>query len=162
MPLSWNEIRHNAIRFANAWAGARSESAEKQTFWNEFFEAFGLKRRLVATFEEPVKNIRGQYSFIDLFWPGVVLVEHKSFGKDLHKAETQAYQYIRDLANDPARRDEIPRAFKNADPKRDGKTLNCDIMSGFGLSKNALGSKLDRYRYMLLNNSRINVKRTIF
>ncbi len=48
MPLSWNEIRHNAIRFANSWAGARSESAGKQTFWNEFFEAFGLKRRLVG------------------------------------------------------------------------------------------------------------------
>lgn len=63
MPISWNEIRHNAIRFARSWAGAQSESAEKQTFWNEFFEAFGLKRRLVATFEEPVKNIRGRHAF---------------------------------------------------------------------------------------------------
>jgi len=108
MPLSWNEIRHNAIRFANSWAGARSESAEKQTFWNEFFEAFGLKRRLVATFEEPVKNIRGQYSFIDLFWPGVVLVEHKSFGKDLGEAESQAFRYIQDLARE-GRVKEIPR-----------------------------------------------------
>jgi hypothetical protein len=108
MPLSWNEIRHNAIRFANSWAGAQSESAEKQTFWNEFFEAFGLKRRLVATFEEPVKNIRGQYNFIDLFWPGVVLVEHKSFGKDLGKAESQAFRYIQDLARD-GRVKEIPR-----------------------------------------------------
>jgi hypothetical protein len=108
MPLSWNESRHNAIRFANSWAGARSESAEKQTFWNEFFEAFGLKRRLVATFEEPVKNIRGQYSFIDLFWPGVVLVEHKSFGKDLGEAESQAFRYIQDLARE-GRVKEIPR-----------------------------------------------------
>ena len=37
MPLSWNEIRQNAIAFAREWAGARSEIAEKQTFWNEFF-----------------------------------------------------------------------------------------------------------------------------
>jgi len=108
MPLSWNEIRHNTIRFANTWAGARSESAEKQTFWNEFFEAFGLRRRLVATFEEPVKNIRGQYSYIDLFWSGVALVEHKSFGKDLGKAESQAFRYIQDLARE-GRADEIPR-----------------------------------------------------
>lgn len=108
MPLSWNEIRHNAIRFAKSWAGERSESAEKQTFWNEFFEAFGLKRRLVATFEEPVKNIRGQYGYIDLFWPGVALVEHKSFGKDLGKAESQAFRYIQDLARE-GRVKEIPR-----------------------------------------------------
>ena len=45
MPISWNEIRHNAIRFSRQWAGAKSERAEKQTFWNEFFEVFGLKRR---------------------------------------------------------------------------------------------------------------------
>jgi hypothetical protein len=108
MPVSWNEIRHNAIRFARDWTGAKSERAEKQTFWNEFFDVFGLKRRLVATFEEPVKNLRGQYGFIDLFWPGVVLVEHKSFGGDLGKAESQAFQYIQDLARD-GRDKEIPR-----------------------------------------------------
>jgi hypothetical protein len=31
MPISWNEIRQNAIHFSREWAGARSESAEKQT-----------------------------------------------------------------------------------------------------------------------------------
>ena len=43
MPISWNEIRHNAIKFSREWAGVKSESAEKQTFWNEFFEVFGIK-----------------------------------------------------------------------------------------------------------------------
>jgi hypothetical protein len=109
MPISWNEIRHNAIRFSRDWAGVRSESAEKQTFWNEFFQVFGIRRRVVASFEESVKKISGDYGRIDLFWPGIMLVEHKSFGEDLHKAETQAFQYIRDLANDPARHDDIPR-----------------------------------------------------
>jgi hypothetical protein len=108
MPLSWNEIRHNAIRFSKSWTGAHSERAEKQTFWNEFFEAFGLKRRLVATFEEPVRNIRGHYGSIDLFWPGVVLVEHKSFGEELGKAESQAFRYIQDLGRE-GREEEIPR-----------------------------------------------------
>src|SRR5256885_3857411 len=41
MPLAWNEIRHRAIKFANEWSSAASESADKQTFWNEFFDAFG-------------------------------------------------------------------------------------------------------------------------
>lgn len=109
MPISWNEIRHNAIKFSRDWAGVKSESAEKQTFWNEFFQVFGIKRRVVASFEESVKKISGDYSRIDLFWPGIMLVEHKSFGEDLHKAETQAFQYIRELAADPKRRDEIPR-----------------------------------------------------
>ena len=83
MPLSWNEIRHRAIAFSKEWTGAKSEQAEKQTFWNEFFEVFGLRRRTVATFEEPVKKISGDYGYIDLFWPGTVLVEHKTRGKDL-------------------------------------------------------------------------------
>ncbi|MBE0542480.1 MAG: class I SAM-dependent DNA methyltransferase [Verrucomicrobia bacterium] len=109
MPISWNEIRHNAIQFSRNWAGVTSESAEKQTYWNEFFQVFGIKRRVVASFEEAVKKISGEYGRIDLFWPGIMLVEHKSFGEDLHKAETQAFQYIRDLANDPARHDDIPR-----------------------------------------------------
>lgn len=108
MPLSWNEIRHNAIRFSNEWAGETREEAEGKSFWDEFFTVFGIRRRLVATFEEPVKNLRGQYGFIDLFWPGVVLVEHKSAGKDLGRAESQAFRYIQDLAR-AGRTKEIPR-----------------------------------------------------
>src|SRR5580658_3359766 len=108
MPISWNEIRHNAIKFSGEWKGATNESAEKQTFWNEFFQVFGIKRRVVASFEEPVKKISGDYGYIDLFWPGILLVEHKSFGQNLDKAESQAFGYDRQLANEK-RLDEIPR-----------------------------------------------------
>ena len=107
MPLSWNEIRHRAIRFSQDWSGAKREQAEKQTFWNEFFDVFGVSRRAVASFEEPVRNLSGDYGYIDLFWPGNVLVEHKSRGKDLGKAESQAFRYIRDLARE-GRIKEIP------------------------------------------------------
>ncbi|HTQ59563.1 MAG TPA: DNA methyltransferase [Candidatus Solibacter sp.] len=108
MPLSWNEIRHRAIGFSKEWSGARSESAEKQTFWNEFFDVFGIRRRAVASFEEPVKNLSGEYRYIDLFWPRIALVEHKSRGQDLGKAQSQAFRYIQDLINQ-GRLDEIPR-----------------------------------------------------
>jgi hypothetical protein len=108
MPISWNEIRHNAIQFARDWAGAESERAEKQTFWNEFFGVFGIRRRVVAAFEEPVKKISGEYGYIDLFWPGTLLVEHKTRGKDLGKAESQAFRYIRDLIRE-GRQDDVPR-----------------------------------------------------
>ena len=108
MPISWNEIRHNAIRFSGEWKGVTSERAEKQTFWNEFFQVFGIRRRVVASFEEPVKKISGDYGYIDLFWPGMLIVEHKSFGQSLGKAESQAFDYVRHLANEK-RLDDIPR-----------------------------------------------------
>ena len=108
MPLSWNEIRHGAIAFSKEWAGVKSERAEKQTFWNEFFNVFGVRRRVVASFEEPVKKISGDYGYIDLFWPGTLLVEHKSFGKSLGKAESQAFRYIQDLVRD-GRMEDVPR-----------------------------------------------------
>jgi hypothetical protein len=108
MPLSWNEIRHRSIAFSKEWTGVKSEQAEKQTFWNEFFDVFGIRRRVVASFEDPVKKISGDYGYIDLFWPGIVLIEHKSLGGDLGKAESQAFRYIQDLARE-GRTKEIPR-----------------------------------------------------
>jgi hypothetical protein len=56
MPLSQKEIRDNALKFAHEWADVSRERAEAQTFWNEFFMIFGIERRRVATFEEPVKK----------------------------------------------------------------------------------------------------------
>lgn len=108
MPLSWNEIRHRAIAFSREWTGAQSERAEKQTFWNEFFNVFGVSRRALASFEAPVKGISGTYGYIDLFWSGVALVEHKSRGQSLDKAQSQAFRYIQDLARE-GRSEEIPR-----------------------------------------------------
>ncbi len=107
MPLSWNEIRDRAIAFSKEWTGAKSERAEKQTFWNEFFNVFGTSRKELASFEEPVKKLSGHYGAIDLFWKGTLLVEHKSLGKDLGEAESQAFDYIQDLARE-GRKKEIP------------------------------------------------------
>ncbi len=108
MPISWNEIRQNAIAFSRDWKDETREEAEAKTFWDEFFQVFGLKRRTVASFEEPVKKLSGTWGFIDLFWKGKVLVEHKSRGKSLEKAGTQAMEYIQGLQN-AKRDDEIPR-----------------------------------------------------
>jgi len=107
MPLSWNEIRHRAIAFSKEWTGVKSERAEKQTFWNEFFNVFGMSRKALASFEEPVKKLSGHYGAIDLFWKGTLLVEHKSSGQDLSRAQSQAFDYIQALINE-GRQDEIP------------------------------------------------------
>lgn len=93
MPLSWNEIKSKAVRFSKDWEDATEESAESQTFLNEFFEVFGISRRRVSTFEKPVKKLDGREGYIDLLWPGKILIEHKSKGKNLEKAKNQAIAY---------------------------------------------------------------------
>lgn len=94
MPLTWSEIRANAQRFAHDWAGTTSERAEAQTFWNKFFEVFGVDRRRVARFEEKVQRLKHGSGRIDLFWPGLMLAEHKSTGADLDAAFDQATDYF--------------------------------------------------------------------
>jgi hypothetical protein len=108
MSLSWNEVRDRAIRFARDWSTSTDEERDKQSFWNAFFDVFGVPRRSVATFEHAVTNARGSYGFLDLFWPGVVLVEHKSRGASLAKAESQAFAYLHDLMRQ-GRHDAVPR-----------------------------------------------------
>lgn len=94
MPLSWNEIKNRALAFAKEWDGEASEHANAKPFWDDFFNVFGITRKRVAAFEEPVKKLGDKQGFIDLFWKGVLLVEHKSRGKDLDKAYTQALDYF--------------------------------------------------------------------
>ena len=94
MPLSWNEIKDRALKFSHEWADESSEEAEAKSFWDAFFTVFGVPRRRVATFEQPVKKSDGHGGFIDLLWKGILLVEHKSRGKDLDRAFQQAKDYF--------------------------------------------------------------------
>ena len=94
MRLSWNEIRARAATFAREWADAHYEKGETQSFYNDFFDIFGIKRRTVARYEQHVRKLDNRAGFIDLFWPGVLLVEHKSAGRDLDKAYGQAGDYF--------------------------------------------------------------------
>ena len=94
MRLSWNEIRARASVFAREWADATYEKGETQSFYNEFFDIFGVRRRTVARYEEHVRRLDNTYGFIDLFWPGVLLVEQKSTGRDLAIARHQAGRYF--------------------------------------------------------------------
>ena len=94
MALSWNEIRNRAHEFSKRWENETSEDAEAKPFWIEFLNVFGIDRKRVASFEEPVKKLGDKQGYIDLFWKGMLLVEHKSRGKDLDKAYTQALDYF--------------------------------------------------------------------
>ena len=94
MPLSWNEIKSRSIAFSKQWENESSEDAEAKSFWDGFFNVFGISRKRVASFEAPVKKLGNRLGFIDLFWKGMLLVEHKSRGKSLDRAYAQALDYF--------------------------------------------------------------------
>ena len=56
MRLSFNEIRTRAAQFAKEYADATYEKGDTQSFYNDFFAIFGVKRRSVARYEEHVKK----------------------------------------------------------------------------------------------------------
>ena len=113
MRLSWNEIRARAAAFAHEWADAAYEKGETQSFYNEFFEIFGVRRRTVARYEEHVTRLDNSSGFIDLFWPGVLLVEQKSAGRDLEAAGVQAGTYFDALAERDKPRYQLLCDFRN-------------------------------------------------
>ena len=121
MPLSWNEIKSRALAFSRSWVDAADEASQAKPFWIDFFEIFGITDKRVATFELAVKKHGGEpfaptrtragtlppegapaalgrpggrRGFVDLFWPGMLLVEHKSRGRDLNRAFDQALGYF--------------------------------------------------------------------
>ena len=97
MRLSWNEMRVRAAEFANEWRDAGYEKGETQSFYNAFFKIFDVQRRSVARYEEHVRKLDNRSGFIDLFWPGFLIVEQKSAGRDLGHAYGQAGEYFDSL-----------------------------------------------------------------
>ncbi|QBM76667.1 class I SAM-dependent DNA methyltransferase [Sphingomonas sp. AAP5] len=94
MRLGWDEIKRRARAFSKEWQEAHYEKGETQSFYNDFFDIFGIKRRRVATYEQRVKLLSNKHGFMDLFWPRTLLIEQKSAKLDLDKAGTQALDYI--------------------------------------------------------------------
>lgn len=95
MRLSWPEIRANAAHFATEWRDKGYEKGQTHSFYDEFFRIFGVPRKQVAVYEQRVRALDPGRSngFIDLFWPGTLIVEQKSMGRDLTRAMTQALDY---------------------------------------------------------------------
>jgi hypothetical protein len=99
---------HEANLFAANWLSpdnksgrSHNEKAHAQSYWREFFSTVMGIRDLYdygVRFEYRIKNTQtGAPNWIDVFIPGVVLIEHKSAGKDLALAESQARSYMESL-----------------------------------------------------------------
>ena len=89
---------HAAELLAKKYAKIKSEKQFAQTFWRDLFQQLCGVDDMLATgieFEFPVRSHdTGVIKFIDVLWPGIVLVEHKSAGENLDKAEQQARDYL--------------------------------------------------------------------
>lgn len=103
-----SSVLHEAQLFADNWFNpvpnsgrTHNEKSHAQSYWREFFAKvigvndlydYGIR------FEYRIKSAQtGAPNWIDVFIPAVVLIEHKSVGKDMNEAEKQARGYIESL-----------------------------------------------------------------
>ena len=86
-----------AAEFADKWKSFTDEKQHARGFWSDFFRALcGVEDEEIAgiEYEKRVKSsISGNQEYIDVYWKNVALIEHKSAGENLDKAELQARGY---------------------------------------------------------------------
>lgn len=92
------ELSQNAAAaFAERWKGVTEEKQYADSFWSDFFRTLcGVEDEIVAGIERQKRvksSISGNQEYIDVYWKNVALIEHKSAGLNLDKAELQARGY---------------------------------------------------------------------
>lgn len=92
--ITIGEIRTRLTAFAVQWKAASRENADAKLFWARFYECFGIRPESATIYEKAVEKLDGATGFIDSFIPGKLIVEHKSRGKSLDSAFTQATDYF--------------------------------------------------------------------
>jgi hypothetical protein len=93
--------RNAAAAFVERWKNTTDELQYAQSFWTDFFRALcGIEDEKLAgiEYQKRVKgDVSGNQEYIDVYWKNVALIEHKTAGKNLDKAELQARGYLRSL-----------------------------------------------------------------
>ena len=99
--LSINAIRDRCVKFAYDWSDCvGDEKQDGHEFMRELMKCFGITKRKAISYERRSNRAStGRQGYIDALIPGKALIEMKSAGKDLNKAEEQALDYIHDLAD---------------------------------------------------------------
>jgi len=96
-----DELRTRADAFAKDFADAEYEMGEAQEFIRGLCEVYGLSPRRAVNFEARIGKVRGSgIQRIDGFFPGKLLVEMKSGGKNLEDAYIQACGYVEQIARE--------------------------------------------------------------
>lgn len=96
-----DELRTRADAFSKDFADANYEMGEAQEFIRGLCEVYGLSSRRAVNFEDRIRKVTGNgINRIDGFFPGKLLVEMKSDGKNLDDAYRQAVGYVEQLARE--------------------------------------------------------------
>jgi hypothetical protein len=94
--------RNAALAFSDKWKSYTDEKQDARGFWSDFFRTLcGVEDEEIAgiEYEKRVKSsTSGNQEYIDVYWKNVALIEHKSAGQNLDKAELQARGYWLSLA----------------------------------------------------------------
>lgn len=105
MARSGEEIRAALTKFAAKWGTySGSEKAEAQTYLNELFECYGSNRQTAGALFEDFRSSAG---FMDLHWPGTLIVEMKKPGIKVETARDQIQRYWLESSDSKA---DIPAA----------------------------------------------------
>lgn len=91
---AFDDLRKALAAFSQEWADAEKEDAESAIFWHELLKLFGISKRSSVMYQKAVYKLGDQRGRIDAFIPGKVIIEHKSRGKDLDAAFSQAGGYF--------------------------------------------------------------------
>ena len=93
-------IQQRARQFAEKWSSKKGlkEDRDSEAFIDGFFGIFGIDRLGNNIVFEYELNSSGR---IDVFWPGVILIENKSSGSRLSEAFQQAKKYYQELEDYP-------------------------------------------------------------
>ena len=97
--LSLNDIRSRCAELVVRWLDQPGDERQQaQTFVRDLLTAFGITDSMAGKYEKRAKRAStGGRGYIDALVPGMCLVEMKSKGKDLERAEAQALDYMDDL-----------------------------------------------------------------
>ncbi|MDY6050892.1 MAG: type IIL restriction-modification enzyme MmeI, partial [Rothia sp. (in: high G+C Gram-positive bacteria)] len=100
-----NFTQNELSKFSRVWSeklreveesgGGATERQYTQQFWIGLLKCFGISDERTLLFEREAKRASTQNrGWIDVFWPGMFLVEQKSVNKPLEAAALQADDYL--------------------------------------------------------------------
>jgi hypothetical protein len=92
--LSSTEVKRRLQIFSKRFRHAENEQREAAIFWANFYDCFGISAAESTVYEKQVRKLDGNVGRIDSFIPGLLIVEHKSRGRDLDAAYEQAEEYF--------------------------------------------------------------------
>ena len=148
-------IDENARRFVSRWQGRNlGECSDAQTFINEFFAIFDIDRHASNIFFEYSlwDHKRKSYNRIDVFWPGVILIENKSPGLGLAEAAQQANNYYHRLDDTCKPKYIVVNNFHNFQIHEEGtrnKNKARNIFRKTSFSLNELPENIHLFYYLL-------------